>query len=528
MTDTVNLALPCIEGSQAQKHVTHNDALRILDTLVQLAVLDRDLTAPPGTPAEGQRWIVKSGATGAWAGHNNAIAAWQDGAWQFSAPKTGWVAFVADEGTLLVWNGTAWGDFFSTVTSVQNLALLGVGTTADSTNPLSAKLNNMLLTAKTVAEGGDGNLRVKLNKESAAKTLSFLFQDNFSGRAEVGLTGDDDFHFKVTPDGSTWLEAILIDRSTGTVRFPSNLALPVVPQGRLSLASATPVMTSDQAAKTTVYYTPYIGQLVPIYNGSRFVATDIGGELSQTTTDTSKSPAAIAANSNYDVFVWSDGGTIRATRGPAWSSDTARGTGAGTTEMQRINGILTNKNAISNGPAANLGTYVGTIRSNGSSQIDWKLGSSASGGGIANLGVWNCYNRVASRAYVQDSTASWTYASATIRAADGGASFRVNFASGLAEGAIFANYRVTITLPTTTGGYAIAGHDIDSTTTLAHRGFGTNPTTASGNFFSAASPGYYGPSLGFHFISANEKTSGATATYEGGQNWDGLEVVMWN
>jgi hypothetical protein len=220
MTDTANLGLPCIEGSQAQKHVTHNDALRILDTLVQLAVLDRDLTAPPGSPLEGQRWIVKTGATGAWAGHVNAIAAWQDGAWQFSAPQTGWVAFVADEGTLLVWNGTAWGDFFSAVTSIQNLALLGVGTTADSTNVLSAKLNNALFVAKTVAEGGDGNLRYKLSKESASKTLSFLLQDNYSGRAEIGLTGDDDFHFKVSPDGSTWYEAIKVAAATGKVSFP--------------------------------------------------------------------------------------------------------------------------------------------------------------------------------------------------------------------------------------------------------------------------------------------------------------------
>jgi len=222
MTDTVNLGLPCIEGSQAQKHVTHNDALRILDTLVQLAVLDRDLTAPPGSPSEGQRWIVKTGATGLWAGHDNAVAAWQDGAWLFSPPKTGWMAFVVDEGTLLVWNGSAWGDFFSTVTSIQNLARLGLGTTADATNPLSGKLNNALFAAKTVAEGGDGNLRYTLSKESVAKSLSFLFQDNYSGRAEIGLTGDDDFHFKVSPDGSSWYEGIRIDRTTGKVSFPAS------------------------------------------------------------------------------------------------------------------------------------------------------------------------------------------------------------------------------------------------------------------------------------------------------------------
>jgi|SRR6185312_10919926 len=110
MTDTTNLGLPNIEAAQAQKHVTHNDALRMLDTLVQLAVADRDLSTPPGSPADGQRWIVKATGTDAWAGHDNAIAAWQDGAWQFYAPQVGWRAYVADEGVLLAWDGSAWGD----------------------------------------------------------------------------------------------------------------------------------------------------------------------------------------------------------------------------------------------------------------------------------------------------------------------------------------------------------------------------------------------------------------------------------
>ena len=223
MTDTANLALPCIEGSQAQKHVTHNDALRILDTLVQLAVLDRDLTAPPGSPVDGQSWIVKTGATGAWAGHDNQIAAWQDGIWQFSAPRIGWLAYAVDESALLAWDGSAWVAAIDGImpTALNNMTLLGVGTTADATNPLSAKLNNALFAARTVAEGGDGDLRYKLSKESVAKTLSFLFQDNFSGRAEIGLTGDDDFHFKVSPDGTAWYEGIRIDKSTGAVTFPN-------------------------------------------------------------------------------------------------------------------------------------------------------------------------------------------------------------------------------------------------------------------------------------------------------------------
>ncbi|MEX0752822.1 MAG: DUF2793 domain-containing protein [Xanthobacteraceae bacterium] len=221
MTDTVNLGLPYIEAAQAQKHVTHNEALRVLDRVVHLAVLDRDLAAPPGSPSEGQRWIVAASPTGDWAGHASHVAAWQDGAWQFSVPGVGWLAYVIDEGALLTWNGSAWVDALSTLTAWQNLTLLGIGTTADATNPFSAKLNNTLWVARTIAEGGDGNLRYKLSKEGAANTLSFLFQDNFSGRAEIGLTGDDDFHFKVSPDGASWLDAIVIDKDTGAVTLPN-------------------------------------------------------------------------------------------------------------------------------------------------------------------------------------------------------------------------------------------------------------------------------------------------------------------
>jgi hypothetical protein len=227
MTDTTNLALPLIEGAQAQKHVTHNEALRILDTLVQLAVLDRDLNAPPAAPSAGQRWIVKASPapTGAWVNHGNQIAAWQDAAWQFNSPKIGWLAYVTDEGALLAWNGSAWVDALALLSAWQNLTLLGIGTSADASNPLSAKLNNTLFTAKTVAEGGTGDLRYKLSKESAAKVLSFLFQDNFSGRAEIGLTGDDDFHFKVSADGSSWIEALSLDRTTGAAKFNSQFLL---------------------------------------------------------------------------------------------------------------------------------------------------------------------------------------------------------------------------------------------------------------------------------------------------------------
>jgi hypothetical protein len=79
MSETTHLLLPYLAAAQAQKHVTHNEALRLLDGLVQLAVLDRTRTAPPTSPADGDRHIVASGATGLWAGWDLNVAYWVDG-----------------------------------------------------------------------------------------------------------------------------------------------------------------------------------------------------------------------------------------------------------------------------------------------------------------------------------------------------------------------------------------------------------------------------------------------------------------
>ena len=108
MDATSNLSLPFIVAAQAQKHVTHNEALRALDAIVQLAVLDKDLSAPPGSPVEGARYIVGPAPSGAWAGQAGKIAAYQDAAWAFYAPREGWLAWVADEDRFYAWEGSAW------------------------------------------------------------------------------------------------------------------------------------------------------------------------------------------------------------------------------------------------------------------------------------------------------------------------------------------------------------------------------------------------------------------------------------
>lgn len=217
MEQSANLQLAFIMPSQAQKHVTHNEAIRTLDALVQLAVLDRDLPVPPGSPADGDRYLVAAGSSGAWAGREGKVAAWQDGAWTFFAPKAGWLLWVADEARLLSFDGSTWID--AAVHSVNPAPLVGVNTTADAVNRLSVRGPASLFDEEA------GDHRIKINKAAAGDTASLVFQTGYSGRAEFGLAGDDDWHVKVSADGSAWTEAMKVDRTTGRVTLPSALPL---------------------------------------------------------------------------------------------------------------------------------------------------------------------------------------------------------------------------------------------------------------------------------------------------------------
>jgi len=238
---TSNLALPQILSAQAQKHVTHNDALRLLDGMVQIGVLSRVLTAPPGSPTEGDRYIVASGATGLWAGWDLNVAFWTDGAWLRLVPRRGWVAWSVADAGLYVWNGTAWtpvgggisdgdkgdivvsgGGSVWTLDPAANAVLnrLGLGgATPDATNRLSVNAPAALF------NNAGTSFQMVLNKAAAANDALLVFQTGFSTRAIFGTGGSDDFTLKVSPNGSTFYDAVIADRNSGRVRFPVGVAL---------------------------------------------------------------------------------------------------------------------------------------------------------------------------------------------------------------------------------------------------------------------------------------------------------------
>ena len=208
------LSLPYILPAQAQKHVTHNEALRLLDVMVQLAVLNRNLSATPALPAIGDRHIVAAGAVGAWAGQVGKIAVYTITGWQFFAPLQGWRAHVLAEGVTVVYAGLAWG-LPSAPTSA---AIFGVNTTADTTNRLAVQS-----AASLFSNVGAGH-QVKVNKAAVGDTASLLFQSGFSGRAEMGIAGSDDFSVKVSANGSAFNTAMTVAAASGIVSLPQGVS----------------------------------------------------------------------------------------------------------------------------------------------------------------------------------------------------------------------------------------------------------------------------------------------------------------
>lgn len=226
MTDTPHLGLPLIAASQSQKHVTHNQAIVILDAIVMLSVVDSTHNSPPASPAEGDRYNVASGATGAWAGFDLNIALYTSGQWVKLVPKKGWLCFDEATGALIVWTGSSWTDLaaaggYLTIASAGSgtLSKLGILTAADNTNRLAIKSNAVLLSHDDVTPG-TGDMRVTLNKSAAGKDAGFIFQDAFSTRALFGLLGDDDVTLKASPDGVNYYTGYVVDKDNGQFKLP--------------------------------------------------------------------------------------------------------------------------------------------------------------------------------------------------------------------------------------------------------------------------------------------------------------------
>ena len=286
------------------------------------------------------------------------------------------------------------------------------------------------------------------------------------------------------------------------------------PQGRLTLQSNTPVMISPASGSTVIYYTPYIGNKIPIFDGSVMNMTAFTQVIGDTT-DTTKNPGAVAPNSIQDWFVWNDAGTIWLCHGPQWTSNTLRAPTSG--DIERVAGLWVNHAAIANGPAAQRGTYVGTTFADANAKLSWVQGSRALGGGAGFLYVWNAYNRVATFTQVTEATGNWVPAANTLvvwRPLNSSVGNRISYVAGLAEDVLLA--AIYQPIGAIVGSWVGAAIGFDSVNTASGpTGFALVPAVSFFCELNAAN--ILNAAMGAHYVQSLEWVYSAGHTFYGDQ-----------
>lgn len=213
MERTNHFSLPYLMPSQAQKHVTHNEAIRMIDTLMQIAVESRAQTVPPAEPLKGARYLVPETGGEAWGHPAGTLCAFTDGAWMNFDPADGWFAWVRDEARFVTFSNGQWDDAKCVPDALQDLSLLGVNGTADAQNRLFVSSP-----ASTFSHEGNDH-RLTVNRATQADTASLLFSTDWNASAEIGLAGNRDLEIKYQNNTSGWSTSVSVSADTGKVSF---------------------------------------------------------------------------------------------------------------------------------------------------------------------------------------------------------------------------------------------------------------------------------------------------------------------
>ena len=260
-------------------------------------------------------------------------------------------------------------------------------------------------------------------------------------------------------------------------------------EGRLTLTSGTPVTVTDVTAATSVYYTPYKGNRVALYDGS---AWDVY-------TFTEKTLAVPATTSQmYDVFLYNNAGTLTL-EALAWTNDTTRATALTTQD-----GVLVKSGATTR-------RYLGSFRT---TTVSGQTEDS-----LTKRYLWNFSHRVRRAVQRLEATATWTYTTAAFRQANASSSNQIAVVVGVAESLL--ELAVTGAANNSTGGINFSVSIGEDSTTAA----------VSGVLMSIAAPaaGINGsvvatlrkyPAVGFHTYAWLEY-SVATGT----TTWQGASVA---
>jgi hypothetical protein len=217
----------------------------------------------------------------------------------------------------------------------------------------------------------------------------------------------------------------------------------------------------------------------------------------------------------YDIFAVNNSGAMALCTGPAWSSTTARGTGAGTTQIGNTTGAWVNSQTLTHCYGGGAGTtdygsvpvaaatYLGSFYATANGQTTEQFAPAAATGGNATmLGLFNAYNRVGITAQSADSTSSWTYALTTWRAEDASNSNRITWLDGLAQVPVVATSQAYVS-----GGAAVNGVTFNSITNAPLVSLQSSSAGAGNTLTTQASTP---PVLGLSYAQAMESAAGST------------------
>lgn len=299
------------------------------------------------------------------------------------------------------------------------------------------------------------------------------------------------------------------------------LALIVFPQGRLTAVTAVAIPTTDQSAVTVLYYTA--GQ-APISDGTNIIP-NVSPQLSMALDPTAAHTGYHQSGKNFDVFKFNDSGTIRIGTGPTWNSgavagsDTARGTGAGSTDIQFLGntGIQVNTNSIvlrwgsasgnTTTVAANQAVYLGTFRTTADGQFEDSM---------TKRFLWNAYNQAQREMRRVETTASWNYSTSGFRQANANAANQIECVLGQSGGQVEAELMMTASSSTATIRPVNCAVALDAVTVTD----GAAYISASSTLFGSVIHKYRGlPTAGYHKLCALESGGGADI-----QTWYGNDA----
>jgi hypothetical protein len=346
--------------------------------------------------------------------------------------------------------------------------------------------------------------------------------DTASGPVALSGSEIDANNMPIVSYDATYAEFHLVNPASSTSGGGGSSAGLTFPQGYLNLvgqASGNVIQIGDVVGTGTIFYSPYIGNTIPIWNGSAF-KTVVFSELTATLTS-----AGSVASAIQDECVFSNNGVPTLVTGPAWSNAAAgagnRGTGAGSAQITRLQGVWVNANSITgyNGLSsftipANQCTYIGSIA------IDTTAGQVSafrSYGQSRKFSVWNAYNRVPINIIAGDSSAAWGYSANVFRAANGVSANSISVFQGLAEEQYDLTYHVQATILVAVGQTASAAIGIGFNSTTAPSGsLGTIVYTTTSSTSVALNSILIGefiapPSIGINVVTALEDGQNSTA-----------------